>query len=87
MENKKSKAKVEKSVQLNYKRVSLNVPMSVHEKVVKFAEQNGFNYSQAIISLIQKSLQQDLLIDALPKILEAMEEKKSKDKNNITSIE
>lgn len=86
MENKKSKTKFEKSVQLNYKRVSLNVPMSVHEKVVKFAEQNGFNYSQAIISLIQKSLQQDLLIDALPKILEAMEEKKSKDKNNTTNI-
>ena len=87
MENKKSKVKVEKSVQLNYKRVSLNVPISVHEKVVKFAEQNGFNYSQAIISLIQKSLQQDLLIDALPKILEAMKEKKSKDKNNTTNFE
>ena len=87
MENKKPKAKVEKSVQLNYKRVSLNVPMNVHEKVVKFAEQNGFNYSQAIISRIQKSLQQDLLIDALPKILEAMEEKKSKDKNNTTNFE
>ena len=87
MENKKSKAKFEKSVQLNYKRVSLNVPMNVHEKVVKFAEQNGFNYSQAIISLIQKSLQQDLLIDALPKILEAMKENKSKDKNNTTNFE
>lgn len=82
MDSKKSKSKVEKSVQLNYKRISLNVPLSVHEKIVKFAEENGFNYSQAIISLVQKSLQQDLLIDALPKILDAMETEKSKSKDN-----
>ena len=78
MNNKNNKKSPEKSVQLNYKRISLNVPLGVHEKIVKYAEDNGFNYSQAIITLVQKSLQQDILMEALPKIIQAIDEEKAK---------
>ena len=74
--------KKEKNILSNYKRISLNVPISVHEKISKYAEDNGYNFSQAIITLVQKSLQQDILMDALPKIMQAIEDEKKKDVNS-----
>lgn len=61
MANKKSK--------VNLSRINLNIPTELKDRVHKYADSLGINYTSAFIVLLNNGLNNNILLEKLPRVL------------------
>ena len=59
-----------KKKNIELKRINMNLPLDLVEKVVEYGEKNGLNTTSAYIVLLNQGLNQIEMINSLPTILE-----------------
>lgn len=62
----------EKKSKIELKRVNMNLPSELVQKVVDYAERNGFNTTSAYISLLNQGLAQVEIVKSMPIVLDLL---------------
>lgn len=64
------------------KRLNFNIPLQLYKRVKEFSDSRGLPVTQGIVLLLNKSLDNETLIDNLPDLLKSIVELKSNEISN-----